>query len=61
MRKTIINRLLSAKEIVLAVHMILVKRRLMQKLHGMNIMIQLKVQSHRNTFKTIWTTVLKNY
>ena len=30
----------------------------MQKLDGMNMMIQLKVQNHQNTFETTLTTVL---
>ena len=38
------------------VHVILVKSSEMQKLHGMNITIQ--VQRHQNTFQTILTTVL---
>ena len=50
--------MLSTKEIVLMVHITLLKPTIMQKLDGMNIIIQLKVQNHRNTFETISTTVL---
>ena len=51
--------MLSIKEIVLVVHVTLVKPNVMQRLNGMNvIIIQLKVQNHRNTFETISTTVL---
>ena len=50
--------MLSMREIVLVVYVRLVKPRIMQKLDGMNIIIQLKVQNHRNTFETISTTVL---
>ena len=41
--KTIINRMLSIKGIVLVVHVSLVKANVMQKLDGMNTIIQLKV------------------
>ena len=34
-----------------------VKPNVMQKLDGMNIIIELKVQSHQNTFETTSTTV----
>ena len=37
---------LSIKEIVLVVHVTLVKPNAMRKLDGMNIIIQLKVQNH---------------
>ena len=47
--KTITNRVLSIKEIVLVVHVTLVKLSVMRKLDGMNIIIQLKVQNHQNT------------
>ena len=51
--------MLSIKEIVLVVHVTLVKPNVMQRLNGMNvIIIQLKVQNHRNTFETISPTVL---
>ena len=51
--------MLSMREIVLVVYVTLVKPSIMQKLDGMNIIIiQLKVQNHRNTFETISTTVL---
>ena len=46
------------KEIVLVVHVTLVKPNVMQKLDGMNMIILLKVQSDRKTFKAISTTVL---
>ena len=42
----IANRVLSIKEVSLVVHMILVKPKVMQKLDGLNIIIQLKVQNH---------------
>ena len=54
----ITNRVLSIKEIVLVVHLTLVKPNVMQKLNGMNIIIQLKVQNHQNTFEAISTTIL---
>ena len=44
----IANRVLSIKEVSLVVHMILVKPKVMQKLDGINIIIQLKVQNHLN-------------
>ena len=47
----ITNRVLSTKEIVLVVHATLVKPNLMRKLDPMNIIIQIKVQNHRNTFE----------
>ena len=50
--------MLSIKEIVLVVHITLVKSDVMQKLNGMSIIIQLKVQNHQNTFKTTSTTIL---
>ena len=34
------------------------KPNVMQKLDGMNITIQLKVQNHQNTFKATSTTIL---
>ena len=52
------NHVLSLKEIVLALHVTLVKLNFMQTLDGMNIIIQLKVQNHRYTFKATSTTVL---
>ena len=54
----ITNRALSIKEIVLVAQVTLLKPSVMQKLDGMNIIIQLKVQNLRNTFKTMLTTVL---
>ena len=39
------------------VHVTLVKPTVMQKLDGMNIIIQLKVQNHQNTFKATSTTI----
>ena len=56
--KTITNRVLSIKEIVLVVQVTLVKPNIMLKLDGMNIIIQLKVQNHQNTFKATSTTIL---
>ena len=44
----IANRVLSIKEVSLVVHMILIKPKVMQKLDGINIIIQLKVQNHQN-------------
>ena len=54
----IINRILSIKESVLVVHVTLVKRNVMQKFDGINIIIQLKVQNHQDTFDATSTTVL---
>ena len=54
----ITNRVLSTKEIVLVVHATLVKPNLMRKLDPMNIIIQIKVQNHRNTFEATSTTLL---
>ena len=56
--KAIINSVLSIKGMVHVVHVALVKSSGMQKLDGMNIIIQIKVQNHQNTFETISTTVL---
>ena len=42
------------------VHVTLVKLNLMQKLDGGNIIIQLKVQNHQNTFDETPTTVVSN-
>ena len=52
------NRVLSIKEIVLVVHVTLVKPHVMQKLDGMNIIIQLKNQNLKDTFEATSTTVL---
>ena len=41
--KTIINRVLSTKGIVVVVHVTTVKANVMQKLDGINMIIQLKV------------------
>ena len=41
--KTIINRVLSIKGIVVVVHVTIVKANVMQKLDGINMIIQLKV------------------
>ena len=54
----ITNRVLSRKEIVLVVHGILVKPNVMRKLDGVNIIMQLKVQNHQNTFEVTSTTIL---
>ena len=40
------------------VHVTLVKPNVMRKLDGMNIIIQLKVQNHQNTFEATSTTIL---
>ena len=50
--------MLSIKEFVLVVHVTLEKTKVMQKLHGMNIIIQLKVQNYRNSFQETSATVL---
>ena len=52
------NRVLSIKEIVLVVHVTLVKPNVMQKLDGMNIIIQLKNQNLKDTFEATSTTIL---
>ena len=39
-------------------HITLVKPNVMQKLDGINIIIQLKVWNHQNTFETTSTTIL---
>ena len=52
------NRVLSIKEMVLVVHVTLVKSNVMRKLDGMNIIIQLAVQNHQNTFEATSTTIL---
>ena len=49
---------LSIKEIVLVVHVTLVKPNVMRKLDGMKITIQLKVQNHQNTFVVTSATIL---
>ena len=46
------------KGIVAVVHVILVKPNVRQKLDGMNITSQQKVQNHPNTFEAISATVL---
>ena len=53
--------MLSTKLIVLVVHVTLAKPNVMQKLDVMNKIIELKVQSHRNTFETTLTTVLHGF
>ena len=50
--------MISISEIVLVVHVALVKPNVMWKLDGMNITIQLKVQNHENTFEATSTTLL---
>ena len=50
--------MLSIKEITLVVHVTLMKPNVMRKLDGMNIIIQLKVQNHQNTFEATSTTIL---
>ena len=46
------------KGIVLVVHVTLVKLNIIQKLDGMNIIIQLTVQSHQNTCEATSNTIL---
>ena len=41
-----------------AVHVTLVQTNVMQKFGGINVIIQLKVQNHENTFKVTATTIL---
>ena len=55
--KTIMNRVLSIKGIVLVAHVTLVNPHVMQKLNGMNI-IQLKVENYQNTFEASSITIL---
>ena len=50
--------MLSIKEIVLVVHVTLVKPNVMRKLNEMNIIIQLKVQNQQSTFEATSTTIL---
>ena len=50
--------MLPIKEIVLMVHVTLVKPNVKRKLDGMNIIIQLKVQNHSNTFEATSATIL---
>ena len=45
-------------EIVLVVHVTLVKPDVMRKLDVMNIIIQLNVQNHQNTFEATSITIL---
>ena len=54
----IINHAVSIKEIVLVVHVTLVKPNVMRKLDGINIIIQQKAQNHQNTFQATSTTIL---
>ena len=58
MVKTIINHVLYIKEFALLVYVTLVKPNVMQKLDGINIILQLKVQNHQNTFDATSTSVL---
>ena len=55
----ITNRVLSTKETVLVAHVTLVKPNVMQKLDGMNIIVQRKVQNHQNIFEATSTTILR--
>ena len=48
----------SIKGFIFVVHVTLVKPNVMQMLDGMNIIIQLKVQNHQNTFEITSTTIL---
>ena len=50
--------MLSIKEFVLVIHITLLKANVKQKLDGMNIIIQLKVQNHQNTFEATSTIIL---
>ena len=50
--------MLSIKEFDLVIHITLLKANVKQKLDGMNIIIQLKVQNHQNTFEATSTTIL---
>ena len=52
------NLALSIKAIVFVVQVTSVKPSVIQKLDGMNIITQQKVQNHRNTFETMSTIVL---
>ena len=54
----ITNRVLSTKGLVLMVHVTLVKLNVMEKLDRMDIIIQLKVKNHQNSFQVTSTTVL---
>ena len=56
--KMTINRVVFIKKIIFVVHPKLQTPKAMQIFDGMNIIIQLKVQSHRNNIETISTTVL---
>ena len=59
--KTVANRVLPIKEIVLVLHVTLVKPNVIQKLDGINIIVQLKVQNHYNTFEATSTTILHEW
>ena len=50
--------MLSIKEFDLVIHITLLKANVKQKLDGMNIIIQLKVQNHQNTFEATSTIIL---
>ena len=50
--------MLSIKEIVLVVHVTLVKPNVTRKLDRKNIRTQLKVWNHQNTFEVTSTTIL---
>ena len=50
--------MLSIKEIAAVVHVTLVKANVIQKLGGMNTVIQPKFQNERNSFKVISTIAL---
>ena len=51
--------MLSIKEFVLVIHITLLNANVKQKLDGMNLIIQLKVQNHQNTFEATSTTILQ--
>ena len=48
----------SIKEIVPVLHVTSMKPNVMRKLDGINVIIQLKVQNHQNTFEATPTTIL---
>ena len=56
--KAVINGVLSIKDIVLVVHVTLVKPSAMQKLDGINMLIQRKAQNNRNIFEKTSNSVL---
>ena len=57
--KTVINRVLSIKEIVFVVKVILVTPNVMKNLDGINIKIPLSFQNHQNNSKITSIIVLQ--